>query len=124
MWRRCARRGWIRCFWRRPRAPNERLELVAKYSSGFVYLVSRTGVTGEQQQSFGERPCRWSKDAGANATAAGGGLRNLDAGACGANWRARWKRWWWAARWSGMIERDPAGLEEFMRNLTRPLARA
>lgn len=32
-----------------PTSPARRLELVAKYSSGFVYLVSRTGVTGEQQ---------------------------------------------------------------------------
>jgi tryptophan synthase alpha chain len=32
-----------------PTSPQRRLELVAKYSSGFVYLVSRTGVTGEQQ---------------------------------------------------------------------------
>src|SRR5688572_974323 len=32
-----------------PTSTDRRLELVAKYSSGFVYLVSRTGVTGEQQ---------------------------------------------------------------------------
>ncbi len=32
-----------------PTSTRRRLELVAKYSSGFVYLVSRTGVTGEQQ---------------------------------------------------------------------------
>jgi len=31
-----------------PTSTQRRLELVAKYSSGFVYLVSRTGVTGEQ----------------------------------------------------------------------------
>jgi tryptophan synthase alpha chain len=31
-----------------PTSTPRRLELVAKYSSGFVYLVSRTGVTGEQ----------------------------------------------------------------------------
>ena len=31
-----------------PTSPPERLRLVADYSSGFVYLVSRTGVTGEQ----------------------------------------------------------------------------
>jgi tryptophan synthase alpha chain len=31
-----------------PTSTPERLKLVAKYSSGFVYLVSRTGVTGEQ----------------------------------------------------------------------------
>lgn len=32
-----------------PTSTERRLELVAQYSSGFVYLVSRTGITGEQQ---------------------------------------------------------------------------
>ena len=32
-----------------PTSTEERLELVARYSTGFIYLVSRTGVTGEQQ---------------------------------------------------------------------------
>ncbi|MEO8130284.1 MAG: tryptophan synthase subunit alpha [Bryobacteraceae bacterium] len=31
-----------------PTSTDRRLKLVAEYSSGFVYLVSRTGVTGEQ----------------------------------------------------------------------------
>jgi tryptophan synthase alpha chain len=31
-----------------PTSTPERLKLVAKYSSGFIYLVSRTGVTGER----------------------------------------------------------------------------
>lgn len=31
-----------------PTSTPERQELVARYSSGFIYLVSRTGVTGEQ----------------------------------------------------------------------------
>jgi len=31
-----------------PTSPPERLRMVAEFSSGFVYLVSRTGVTGEQ----------------------------------------------------------------------------
>jgi len=31
-----------------PTSTKRRLELVAKYSTGFVYLVSRTGVTGER----------------------------------------------------------------------------
>ena len=40
-----------------PTSTPRRLELVAKYSSGFVYLVSRTGVTGEQAAlSDGVRP--------------------------------------------------------------------
>jgi len=33
-----------------PTSPPERLRLVAEHSSGFVYLVSRTGVTGERAQ--------------------------------------------------------------------------
>jgi len=32
-----------------PTSTEARLNLVAKYSAGFVYLVSRTGVTGERQ---------------------------------------------------------------------------
>jgi tryptophan synthase alpha chain len=36
-----------------PTSPPERLRLVARYSSGFVYLVSRTGVTGEQASVSG-----------------------------------------------------------------------
>ena len=31
-----------------PTSTERRLKLVAQYSTGFVYLVSRTGVTGEQ----------------------------------------------------------------------------
>lgn len=31
-----------------PTSTDHRLELVAKYSTGFIYLVSRTGVTGER----------------------------------------------------------------------------
>lgn len=33
-----------------PTSTDHRLQLVAKYCSGFVYVVSRTGVTGEQAQ--------------------------------------------------------------------------
>lgn len=33
-----------------PTSTDERLKLVARYSSGFVYLVSRTGITGVQQK--------------------------------------------------------------------------
>jgi tryptophan synthase alpha chain len=31
-----------------PTSSDRRLRLIAEYSSGFIYLVSRTGVTGEQ----------------------------------------------------------------------------
>src|SRR5580698_843981 len=33
-----------------PTSTPERLKLVAKFSSGFIYLVSRTGVTGEREK--------------------------------------------------------------------------
>ncbi len=36
-----------------PTSSPRRLELVAKFSSGFVYLVSRTGVTGERESLSG-----------------------------------------------------------------------
>lgn len=36
-----------------PTSTPERLKLIAQYSSGFAYLVSRTGVTGEQDSLAG-----------------------------------------------------------------------
>lgn len=36
-----------------PTSTPQRLALVARYSTGFIYLVSRTGVTGEQAQVSG-----------------------------------------------------------------------
>jgi tryptophan synthase alpha chain len=40
-----------------PTSTDRRLDLVAKYCSGFVYVVSRTGVTGEQETvSAGVKP--------------------------------------------------------------------
>jgi len=41
------RAGLDTVFLAAPTSTPERLKLVAKYSSGFIYLVSRTGVTGE-----------------------------------------------------------------------------
>jgi tryptophan synthase alpha chain len=45
--------GLDRIFLAAPTSTPERLRLVAKYSSGFVYLVSRTGITGEQTSVSG-----------------------------------------------------------------------
>ena len=42
------RQGLDTVFLAAPTSTRRRLELVAKYSTGFVYLVSRTGVTGER----------------------------------------------------------------------------
>ena len=44
----CAAHGLDTVFLAAPTSTRTRLELVAEYSTGFVYLVSRTGVTGEQ----------------------------------------------------------------------------
>jgi tryptophan synthase alpha chain len=43
------RHGLDTVFLAAPTSTERRLRLVAQYSTGFVYLVSRTGVTGEQQ---------------------------------------------------------------------------
>lgn len=43
------RHGLDTVFLAAPTSTPGRLELVAKYSTGFVYLVSRTGVTGERE---------------------------------------------------------------------------
>jgi tryptophan synthase alpha chain len=44
------RQGLDTVFLAAPTSTRRRLELVARYSSGFVYLVSRTGVTGEREK--------------------------------------------------------------------------
>jgi tryptophan synthase alpha chain len=43
------RHGLDTVFLAAPTSTGRRLKLVAKYSTGFVYLVSRTGVTGERE---------------------------------------------------------------------------
>ena len=49
-----------------PTSPDERLEAIAKYSKGFVYAISRTGVTGQRAQvaadaaALVERIRRWA----------------------------------------------------------------
>lgn len=44
------RHGLDTVFLATPTSTPRRLELVARYSTGFIYLVSRTGVTGEREQ--------------------------------------------------------------------------
>jgi tryptophan synthase alpha chain len=49
-----------------PTSPDERLEAIVKYSKGFVYAISRTGVTGQRAQvaadaaALVERIRRWA----------------------------------------------------------------
>lgn len=50
-----------------PTSPDERLEAIATHSKGFVYAISRTGITGKQQTlttdaaALVDRVRRWSK---------------------------------------------------------------
>ena len=44
------RHGLDTVFLAAPTSTERRLQLVARYSTGFIYLVSRTGVTGEQEK--------------------------------------------------------------------------
>src|ERR1035438_10920743 len=37
-----------------PTSPEKRLREVAKHSRGFVYAISRTGITGTPQERFGD----------------------------------------------------------------------
>ena len=47
-WEPCTVTGLDTVFLAAPTSTERRLQLVARYSTGFVYLVSRTGVTGVQ----------------------------------------------------------------------------
>ena len=47
------RHGLDTVFLAAPTSTERRLKLVAQYSTGFVYLVSRTGVTGERDSLSG-----------------------------------------------------------------------
>ncbi len=47
------RHGLDRIFLAAPTSTDRRLDLVAQYSSGFVYVVSRTGVTGTRETVSG-----------------------------------------------------------------------
>ena len=49
-------RGLDTIFLAAPTSTDERLALIAKASSGFLYLISRTGVTGAKDQLADELP--------------------------------------------------------------------
>ena len=61
-----------------PTSPDDRLKAIATHSKGFVYAISRVGITGKQQSmtadagSLVARIRRWSTGA-----AGGRGLRHL-----------------------------------------------
>jgi tryptophan synthase alpha chain len=63
-----------------PTSPDERLKAIAAHSKGFIYAISRTGITGKQQNvaadaaALVERIRRWSK----LPIAVGFGISNAD----------------------------------------------
>ncbi len=66
-----------------PTSTERRLKLVAEYSSGFVYVVSRTGVTGEQSSLAANVEPLCSKLRWLHRQAGGCGLWRIEAGARG-----------------------------------------
>jgi tryptophan synthase alpha chain len=103
-----------------PTSTDRRLKLVAQYSSGFIYLVSRTGITGERQ-SISETALPLIERMRALTDlplAMGFGISNPDQVAAIASHADA------AVVGSAIVRqiaRDPAGVEAFMRDLTRPL---
>jgi tryptophan synthase alpha chain len=74
------REGLAPIFLAAPTSPDERLEAIATHSKGFVYAISRTGITGKQQSltsdaaALVERIRRWSR----LPVAVGFGISNAD----------------------------------------------
>jgi tryptophan synthase alpha chain len=105
-----------------PTSTERRLKLVAEYSSGFVYLVSRTGITGEQQ-SIADSALPLIGRMRAHTSlplAMGFGISKPEHVAALAGHAEAVVVGSAIVR---QIERDPAKLEVFMRELTRPLER-
>jgi tryptophan synthase alpha chain len=68
-----------------PTSPDERLEAIAKHSKGFIYAISRVGITGKQQSltsdaaSLVARIRRWpGADGKALPVAVGFGISNSE----------------------------------------------
>jgi tryptophan synthase alpha chain len=106
-----------------PTSTERRLKLVAEYSSGFIYLVSRTGITGEQQ-SIADSALPLIERMRAHTAlplAMGFGVSRPEHVAALASHVEAVVVGSAIVR---QIERDPAKLETFMRELTAPLAHA
>lgn len=106
-----------------PTSTDHRLKLVAEYSSGFIYLVSRTGITGEKQslsdtalpliermRALTDLPLAMGFGISSAAQVAAIAI-HADAVVVG-------------SAIVRQIGKDPAGVETLMRDLTQPLARA
>jgi len=105
-----------------PTSSDERLKLVARYSSGFIYLVSRTGITGVQEsiadsalplvqrmRAYTDLPIAmgFGISKPEHVAALSGMVEAVVAGSAIVR----------------QIEKDSSNLEMFMRELSRPLAK-
>ena len=106
-----------------PTSTDHRLRLVAEYSSGFIYLVSRTGITGEQQtisdsalpliermRAFSDLPLALGFGI-STASQVAAIAKSADAVVVG-------------SAIVRQIAKDPSGTEALMRELTTPLAKS
>jgi tryptophan synthase alpha chain len=103
-----------------PTSTEARLALVAKYSSGFVYLVSRTGITGEQTSlSSAAMPLvERMRNHTSLPLAMGFGISTP---AHVAELKGKVDAVVVGSAVVRQIERDPSGVEAFMSSLTAPL---
>lgn len=103
-----------------PTSTDERMKLIARYSSGFIYLVSRTGITGERQtiadsalpliermRAHTDLPLAlgFGISTAEHVAALSGSVEAVVVGSAIVR----------------QIERDSSQLKAFMRDLTRPL---
>jgi len=106
-----------------PTSTEQRLKLVAEYSSGFIYLVSRTGITGEQQ-NIADSAMPLVERMRAHTSlplAMGFGISRPEHVAAFAG---KVEAVVIGSAIVRQIERDSSKLEEFMRSLTAPPAKS
>lgn len=106
-----------------PTSSDRRLRLIAEYSSGFIYLVSRTGITGEQQ-TISDSALPLIERMRALTTlplALGFGISTPEHVAALAD---QVEAVVVGSAIVRQIEKDSTRLEAFMHSLTRPIARA
>ena len=63
-----------------PTSPDERLEAIATHSKGFVYAISRIGITGKQQSLTSDAAVAGGAHPAMDLAAGGRGVRHLQRG--------------------------------------------
>ena len=77
-----------------PTSTDARLERASQLSTGFLYLVSRTGVTGERSEISGRSPAAGGAGSAAHFAALGGGFRHFQLlPRCATCSRLRMRQW-------------------------------